>query len=251
MDGHVKRVAPIFGKRVFNRDGSVETYDDGAIQVAEPDRQIAEPSATVRGINPRGYVLKIKVTYNDAFFARFGPDSVNAARRIMVHAQNYWRLTNSLTTQVAFLIANNVERIPGYHAAKTDLDFIREYSTAQGVDDFVYLTFRNNQPGTLGMGYVGTVCAADIRFRSNICEYVNDDMTSGHVVAHEIGHNMGMQHDFLNGKQPRYDSYGQVSSGIGSVMDYDQPIYDKWSTCSVEDFTKYINSMPQFCLRPL
>ena len=58
---------------------------------------------------------------------------------------------------------------------------VRQYSWAANIDDFVYLTFRNNQPGTVGMGYVGTVCDDDVTARTNLCEYLNDDLTSGHV----------------------------------------------------------------------
>jgi hypothetical protein len=31
------------------------------------------------------------------------------------------------------------------------------------------------------MGYVGTVCDDDVTARTNLCEYLNDDLTSGHV----------------------------------------------------------------------
>jgi len=64
---------------------------------------------------------------------------------------------------------------------------------------------------------------------------------------------MGMNHDFLNGdtNQRRYDSKGRVCTGIGGVMDYNQPKVDKWSTCSVEDLTKYFNSMSSYCLKAL
>ncbi len=56
-DGHVTSVAPIFGQKVMDRDGSVQTFTDGAVQVpqvAEP--QQSEPTSQERGINPRGYV---------------------------------------------------------------------------------------------------------------------------------------------------------------------------------------------------
>jgi hypothetical protein len=49
------------------------------------------------------------------------------------------------------------------------------------IDVFVYLTFRNKQPGNVGMGYVGTVCPDDVTARTNLCEYLNDDLTSGYV----------------------------------------------------------------------
>ena len=73
------------------------------------------------------------------------------------------------------------------------------------------------------------------------------------IVAHEIGHNMGMDHDFLNedAKQKRVDSKGRPCTGVGGIMDYNQKSYDKWSTCSVEDFSKYFNSMKTFCLESL
>ena len=62
---------------------------------------------------------------------------------------------------------------------------------------------------------------------------------------------MGMEHDFLNGdtNQKRYDSKGRLCTGQGGVMDYSQKAVDKWSTCSVEDFTNYFNSMTTYCLK--
>ena len=56
------------------------------------------------------------------------------------------------------------------------------------------------------------------------------------ILAHEVGHNLGMQHDFDGAPgNPRYDSQGRLCTGIGGVMDYYGEVF-QWSTCSVEDF---------------
>ncbi len=40
-------------------------------------------------------------------------------------------------------------------------------------------------------------------------------------MAHELGHNLGMNHDFLSSpSDPRYDSQGRICTGINGVMDY-------------------------------
>ena len=46
------------------------------------------------------------------------------------------------------------------------------------------------------------------------------------VVAHEMGHNMGMTHDF---------TYPHKTKGCNGIMDYGES-EDKWSECSKSDF---------------
>ena len=69
-------------------------------------------------------------------------------------------------------------------------------------------------------------------------------------MAHEIGHNLGMSHDFV-GSDPnavRYDSLGNSCTKVGGVMDYYGTV-DKWSTCSAEDFQNYYNARASnFCM---
>ena len=67
-----------------------------------------------------------------------------------------------------------------------------------------------------------------------------------------MGHNLGMVHDFLDkeGKVPRFDSKGNPCSKIGGIMDY-YGASNIWSTCSVEDFTAYYNSVDPYCLAPV
>ncbi len=44
-------------------------------------------------------------------------------------------------------------------------------------------------------------------------------------MAHEVGHNTGMLHDFEGQPvNPRYDSLGNSCTNIGGVMDYRSPV---------------------------
>jgi hypothetical protein len=65
--------------------------------------------------------MKVKVFYDDNFKAKFGDDSVNAARRVMAQAQNVFRWKESLTTEIIFKIDNSVDYIPGKWIASKDV----------------------------------------------------------------------------------------------------------------------------------
>ena len=58
---------------------------------------------------------------------------------------------------------------------------VAKFSKDPNFNDYVYLTFRNNQYGCIGMGYVGTVCSSNVAVRSNLNEWLNNDLTAGHV----------------------------------------------------------------------
>ena len=68
-------------------------------------------------------------------------------------------------------------------------------------------------------------------------------------IAHEIGHNLGMSHDFLGDpEKPRVDSKNVSCSGVNGIMDY-AGNSTQWSTCSVEDLTAYVAANQPFCLK--
>ena len=54
IDGKVEKVEPVFGKKFYNRDGSVGTYYDGAVELppSEPQHFPAAGAA----ISPKGYM---------------------------------------------------------------------------------------------------------------------------------------------------------------------------------------------------
>ena len=77
-----------------------------------------------------------------------------------------------------------------------------------------------------------------------------------------MGHNFGMGHDFDqasgSSEVPRFDSKGKTCLRIGGIMDYwhagNVPLNTLWSTCSVEDLTKYVDMVSTyfksgFCLK--
>jgi len=244
VDGNVEALESIFGKKEINRDGEYEMIKDEGIVVPLAEPEVAKIE---RALNPNGYQAALKIRYDENFSANFGSDAVNTIRRVVAQAQNIWKWP-SLTTSVTFVIDPSVDAVSGQFVAETDIEKAGIYSTAN-YNVNLMMAFRNNQPGTVGIAYVGTVCypPSYAKYRVALCEYYVNDMKSAEVVAHEIGHNMNMSHDFAG--QPgatRYDSNGNTCSGVGGVMDY-YAVVNKWSTCSVEDFTALVNR-PGFCL---
>ena len=73
-------------------------------------------------------------------------------------------------------------------------------------------------------------------------------------MAHELGHNLGMSHDFIDPisspKTIRYDSNGNSCTDHNGVMDY-YVVVTQLTNCSVEAFTDLYNyylSNGGFCL---
>lgn len=65
-------------------------------------------------------------------------------------------------------------------------------------------------------------------------------------MAHEVGHQLGMAHDFIgqDSANLRKGSDGKACTGF---MDYNEDT-DKWSLCSNEDMKKFLNKLKKICL---
>jgi len=240
-------VPSIFGSFVANRANVLTMVKDKVIYDEDVD-EVDHKNKSSDAVNPNGYILPMKIRYDDNFNDKFGTKAVNTIRRVMAQAQNIWKW-RSLPAPLIFNIDANIEKISGRFVAENDIDQVAALSTDPKFNSYVYWAYRNDEPGTVGIAYFSTTCKKRVSSRTSLNEYMTNDLIAAQTVAHEIGHNMGMDHDFGDDTSiKRFDSKGRPCSGVGGVMDYYGTV-DKWSTCSAEDMTKYINSQPTFCLK--
>ena len=123
---------------------------------------------------------------------------------------------------------------------------------------YVHITFQRTklnaiQPHPYPQHFVYIIL--DQKYKISINEWYNNLADSAGVLAHEVGHALGMQHDFGSGgtSDVRYDSQGNRCTGINGLMDYGaRSSVDKFSSCSKEDFRTWYNQVVQtygsFCL---
>ncbi|XP_065920515.1 A disintegrin and metalloproteinase with thrombospondin motifs 7-like [Dysidea avara] len=92
---------------------------------------------------------------------------------------------------------------------------------------FIVPSSKFSYSGTVGTAYMSTVCL----YSSHSCSVTQKMQTAlmtARVVAHEIGHGLGMSHDFTH-----------VNTECTGVMDYGTNALT-WSTCSASDLRKHM-----------
>ena len=120
-----------------------------------------------------------------------------------------------------------------------------------GANLWVFLT-GTTEGGNLGWAPQGTVCNWQTDNRNSINALHNGVIGTSLTVAHEVGHNLGMDHDFITQDKPRY--YKGENCNKQGIMSYGDSRPKKWSKCSRNDFMAIYNhyisyGSDQWCLK--
>jgi len=156
---------------------------------------------------------------------------------VMAHVQTYYR-HYTLPTKIEFKYDTSETLFKNLRLPSTD--YLNNWSQYGKEDNDakvdLYAAFGKDSEyyGTVGLAWVGGACREHDKTSFN--EWRKTPVETAMVVAHEMGHNFGMSHDF----DPKHGGDNGHCNGQGIMSYGDAPA--KWSTCSVSDFTGYYNS---------
>ena len=195
--------------------------------------------------------------YDNLFHRQVGGTSAaeKFIKTVWVHVQTFFCLP-SLKTKIL------IDRLPGIkHYRDVDLSDRNLYKMhshterdLDGADLMFYIggskCERCSQGG--GVAYMRAVCQSQKwrqKYKQGIGLWGQSHASVADLVSHEIGHNLGMQHDF-------HTSHGGTGEDKTShnpcnhkgIMSYGEAP-KQWSSCSVKDFTAHYYSLKHnWCL---
>jgi len=104
------------------------------------------------------------------------------------------------------------------------------------------LTYELN--GSIGIAYMPSVCDSNNRKAIAISRWNNNAIETAQTFAHEIGHALGIDHDF---EGESVCGPAQWDGGNNNqIMNYGRPRKSTWSRCSNSDFKKYYQTVREF-----
>jgi len=190
---------------------------------------------------PSTVVLKTDIKYDNSLLEHFDyshektkdwiKDVVQLAKPMMSH--------NTLTIKVGLEIGEVTHIDETLEAENDTIYYLQQTKNHKSLTS--YFCKGNRQDDTAGIAFLGTACNS--MYAININELSYSDLETARIFAHELGHNIGMLHDFdesHGGHHGKCDHKGLMSYGQKPTQ---------WSSCSNNDFTTWWKEKGHVCLK--
>lgn len=232
------------------------------------ERSLEEMTLSPRALDPKGYKVNIVVFYDDAFAKEFGVKAVDEVKKI-VSLANVEFGHKSLTPKIQ-LTALAIEQAKGQSWTGDDsnpyLVECGKLAKAYKISDantYICLGGKPKLHAAGGVTMKGTVCDKNLEMRPAYIQYVTMSGDTGEtlnavqqtkqtatVMAHEIGHTLGMDHDFHGQDSSKLKNNPSGKGKCTGIMDYTDST-GGWSKCSNADIQKFLNGLKKNCLIPI